>query len=92
MDKKHESIVARNLFYCFVRMDSIGDSLQYKFFVVPSKKVARYVTEEHAWWLEHRNGKDGPIRVFRLGTQGEFEYPVCTSIASKHENKWSILC
>ena len=39
MNEKHEKISARNLFYCFVNISK--ETEVYRFFVVPSKVVAK---------------------------------------------------
>jgi len=92
MLEHHETISHRNLFYCFVLMDKVGDSLQFKFFILPSKVVSDYVKKEHSCWQSQkkREGKI-TIRTFRLGKDDGFKYPVKTPLASKYENKWSIL-
>ena len=64
MSKKHEKIIDENLIYCFVHFESV-DKLP-KFFLVPSKKVATYVENQHRKWLNERNGTDNPMRKFRI--------------------------
>lgn len=54
MNKKHEEIKDPDLFYCFV---NIGKQTNiFKFYIVPSKIVAKYVKEEHQNWLEEKKG------------------------------------
>jgi hypothetical protein len=50
MHKEHETVTAANLFYCFVNIGRNTNS--FKFYIVPSKVVAKYVREEHALWLK----------------------------------------
>jgi hypothetical protein len=45
---KHESIVDKDLFYCFVDL-SVENP---KIFVIPAKIVAKVVTESHQTWLD----------------------------------------
>jgi hypothetical protein len=40
MSKKHESVEAKNLFYCFVNISK--DTSVFKFYILPSKVVAKY--------------------------------------------------
>ena len=91
MSQKHEDIETSNLFYCFVNISK--DTSLFKFYIVPSKVVARYVKEEHAHWLRVRKqkgkkAKDTGIRVFRIGTQTE-KYPIPTPAAELYENNWN---
>ncbi len=55
MKQKHEDIVDKDMFYCFV---DFGYE-EAKIFVVPAKKVAEVVRESHATWLKQpgKNGK-----------------------------------
>ncbi|MGH7147817.1 MAG: hypothetical protein ACREIJ_07965 [Nitrospiraceae bacterium] len=66
MDKKHEELCEPNLFYCFVALQ--GSDSRPKFFVVPSKVVARYVKWQHGYWLSTRGKtvKDTSMRKFRI--------------------------
>jgi hypothetical protein len=91
MKKAHEQIIASNLFYCFV---NIGKNTNiFKFYIVPSKLVAKYVKEEHAHWLkekkkEGKKVKDSDMRIFRIGLKGE-KYKVQTPTVEQYENNWS---
>src|SRR5262245_23820826 len=49
MTKKNESATAPNLFYSFVNISRKTNL--FKFYIVPSDIVARYVGEQHALWL-----------------------------------------
>jgi hypothetical protein len=59
MNIKHESTASATLFYCFVNISK--DGRLFKFYIVPSKIVARYVAEEHKLWLREKakEGKRG---------------------------------
>ena len=66
MKQKHEDIVDKDMFYCFV---DFGYE-EAKIFVVPAKKVAEVVKESHATWLKQpgKNGKahnDSDMRRIR---------------------------
>src|SRR5207247_491184 len=50
MNKTHETIMSPKLFYCFVNISK--DTSLFKFYVVPSNVVAKYVKEQHALWLK----------------------------------------
>lgn len=65
MSKKHEELVDPSLFYCFV--DISGENNAFRYFILPSEIVARYVREQHRAYLkEHPNNKDTDLRIFRL--------------------------
>ena len=90
MNQKHESINDPTLFYCFVSIPQ--DSSAFKFYIVPSKVVARYVAEEHRLWLrekkkEGKRVKDTDMRVFRIGLKGE-KYSITTPTDEQFENNW----
>ena len=57
MSLKHESMRDDNLYYCFVCLGNIDEMP--KFFIVPSKKVAKYVRWQHRYWLKSRGLKKG---------------------------------
>lgn len=88
MFEKHETIINKNLYYCFV---NIGyETHNFRFFIVPSVIVAQYVKEEHKLWLTGRRLDlyDTERRTFRIGidTSG---YPIQTPLAKDYENNWS---
>jgi hypothetical protein len=90
MNKKHETLIDSSLFYCFVIISESKSTFQ--FYIVPSKVVAKYVKEEHAYWLSETNkagrkGKDSEIRTFRSGIEG-YTYGVPTPLGEKYENNW----
>ena len=85
MGSKHEKIIDPNLYYCFVTIHLKTNS--FRFFVVPSREVAGYVTASHSHWLEKGNVVDNVIRNFRItADEGTLEVP--TPLASKYENAW----
>ncbi len=88
--KKNETINNPTLFYCFVNISK--DTNNFKFYIVPSKVVAKYTKEEHALWLnekekEEKKVKDTDIRIFRIGIKGE-KYKIKTPTAEEYENNW----
>lgn len=54
MSAKHETMIEKDLFYCFVNLDLLSPSV----YVLPSKLVAKVVREVHAEWLS-TPGRDG---------------------------------
>jgi hypothetical protein len=67
LNKKAEDYFADNLFYVFVNLNN--NQKHPDFFVVPSKVVAKYVTDGHANWLKIPGKKgqkhnDNQIRKF----------------------------
>jgi len=90
MDKKHESLIDPSLFYCFVIINEAKSTFQ--FYIVPSRVVARYVKEQHEYWLrekkkERKKVKNTKMRVFRIGFKGN-KYRVTTPLAERYENNW----
>ena len=90
MSKKHENIVDASLFYCFVIICEPTSS--FKFYIVPSRIVAKYVMAQHEHWLrEKRNDgkkpKDTEMRIFRLGFKGK-KYRIKTPLSELYENNW----
>lgn len=86
MNKKHETIVDDKLFYCFVNI--AADTNIFKFYVIPSKVVAKYVKDSHTYWLKEKNTRnDSAMRVLRIGIKGE-KYPIATPLAERYENNW----
>jgi len=91
MGKVHEDIVDPNLFYCFVNIER--DTHNFKFYIVPSLVVARYVKDQHSLWLrekkkEGKRVKNTSMRTFRMGVRGG-KYTVTTPTVEKYENNWS---
>lgn len=91
MNKKGEAIDISTLFYCFVNISK--DTNLFKFYIVPSKVVARYLKEEHQLWNDEKKkeGKkvkyDTDMRLFRMGIKGE-KYTIKTPTAEEYENNW----
>jgi hypothetical protein len=91
MTVKHETITDPNLYYCFVNIEK--EAYTFRFFIVPSSIVARYVREQHQFWLNrdnagHEKPTDNPIRRFRLGLE-EGGYLIDTPLAKDYENNWN---
>jgi hypothetical protein len=90
MNKKHEEGIyaSADLFYCFVNID---EDKRFRYFIVPSIKVADYVKEEHQLWEDDKKHNPTDMREFRLGIKGE-EYAVkSTLFAEDYENMWGLL-
>ena len=92
MNEKHENMSEPDLFYCFVHINgSRIDPSKYgfRFFIVPSAAVAKYLREEHACWLaadaSHRRN---PRRLFRIGLANERKVEIQAPLASDWENNW----
>jgi hypothetical protein len=90
MDRKHERIVDPDLFYCYVKIGRPTNL--FKFYIVPSRVVARYVKAEHRLWLrekakEGKKVKDGELRICRIGLRKE-KYALKTPSAETYENNW----
>lgn len=92
MNEKHEKIVDSDLFYCFVSIEKQTNNKKY--FIVPSKIVAKYIKEQHKYWLDEsrklgKNPKDTAVSLIRIGLKGE-KYPisVSTPTVEQYENNW----
>lgn len=90
MDEKHETSVDTSLFYCFVIVWQRTKTS--RFFIIPSKVVARYVREQHKLWLsekrkEGKKVKDTEMRTLRIGFEGQ-EYRISTPTAEEYEDNW----
>jgi len=92
MNAKQEGIVDPNLFYCFVHINGSRTDLSkyaFRFFIVPSTVVAKYLREEHQLWL-----KDNPAhrtsdrRLFRIGLPNDRPIAVPAPLASVYEDNW----
>jgi len=80
MSEKHENIIDKNLFYCFVLLRGLNKLP--RFFIVPNEEVADYVKSEHQQWLAYRQKKNGnPMRLFRIDA----------TKSSKYEDNWDVL-
>ena len=88
MSKKHEDVIDPSLFYCFVNIAG-EEGTSFRFFIVPSRVVAKYVKAQHQLWLDQDpNHKDTSMRVFRLALE-KVGYPLPTPSAERYENNWS---
>lgn len=90
MGDKHELIEDPRLFYCFTNIEKSANA--FRFFIVPSATVARYVRESHKFWLLQKTVEgdehiDNSIRNFRLGID-EDGYIIDTPLAKDHEDNW----
>lgn len=88
MNEKHERMRDLDLFYCFV---NIGESTkQFRFFIVPSRTVADYVSKQHKIWLNDKptHSRENTMRTFRIGYANE-KYQISTPTADKYEDNWS---
>lgn len=92
MNKKHADIKDPKLFYCFVHINSSRTDLSsysYRFFLVPSSIVAKYVRDQHELWLrDDPTHRDTPRRLFRIGLPNERKIAVAAPLAEKFENNW----
>ena len=85
MHSKHERIHSPSLFYCFVSMHQKTNA--FRFFIVPSRIVARYVRAQHRYWLRATpKGRNTDMRLFRIGLPRE-RYPISTP-TDKYEDNW----
>lgn len=85
MSEKHEIITDPSLFYCFVNIEKEANA--FRFFIIPSRVVAKFVKESHQYWLSHASVNDNPIRNFRIGLDEE-GYLIDTPLAKDYENNW----
>ena len=90
MSEKHETINDPNLFYCFVSISE--DFEKYRYFMVPSKVVAKYVKKQHEVWVKENPSvaDDISIRQFRIGLEKRSRYSFNTPLAQDYENNWSL--
>jgi hypothetical protein len=85
---QHETIIASNLFYIFVSIAKEANS--FRFFIVPSGVVAKYVKEQHEYWLTTRSNEgsgENKVRRFRIGLD-EGGYAISTPLVKDYENRW----
>jgi hypothetical protein len=86
MDKKHEDIAEDNLFYCFVNFSKEPGGP--RFFIVPSAVVAKYVKEQHRFYLKKKpSNKDTNRRDFRLTITKELNTFV-SDMLERWEDNW----
>jgi len=96
MDKKHEILEKPKLYYCFVHINSSSPTefskYTYRFFIVPSAVVSKYIRDEHQLWLDAKPGRnDTDRRLFRIGLMNDKEIKVPAPLAEKYENNWKFL-
>lgn len=85
MTDKHETIIDSDLYYVFV---NISQGQHFRFFIVPSNIVAKYVKDSHQYWLTTKTPEsDSELRRFRLGLD-DGSYPVDTPLLKNHESRW----
>lgn len=90
MGAKHEQISDKDLFYCFVLLNAASGKFDFRFFILPSNVVARYVAEQHRNWLDaDGNHNDSKMRNFRIGLKAE-TYRIFTPTVEQYENKWDL--
>lgn len=82
MSVKHETMYTPNLFYAFVHLGMAKE--RPRFFIVPSKAVAKYVRWQHRHWLSTRKNpvKETPMRKFRIPIDDPDGY----------EDNWGVFC
>jgi hypothetical protein len=90
MSKKHEFNADPLLFYCFVIIWE--GTKKFRFFIVPSRVVARYTREQHLLWCakkkkEGKKFKDSEFRVLRIGFENN-RYAIATPSAERYEDNW----
>ena len=92
MDRKHESILNPNLFYCFVHINTTRaepSKHSSRFFVVPSAVVAAYVRDQHAFWLrDDPTHKDSTRRIFRIGLANDRDIVIPAPLGELYEDNW----
>jgi hypothetical protein len=97
MGEKHESLNDERLFYCFVDFGkSFSDAP--KKFVIPSKIVAKVLSESHKAWLGNlgakgQKRKDGPMRRLTPNYARVFgiNNPYPLGWMSEYEDAWHLL-
>ncbi|MFA6982082.1 MAG: hypothetical protein WC243_03615 [Patescibacteria group bacterium] len=87
MSEKHEGINDPQLFYCFVYIELPIST--FRFFIVPSAVVAKYVREQHQHYTAERNIEETDMRKFRVGLE-ESGYTIDTPLAKDFEDNWDI--
>lgn len=93
MGEKNEGVEDDNLFYIFVNFEK--KTSVPRFFVIPSRIVAKYVKREHQFWIDNKQqeGKSvatTSIRLFRIGLD-DSKYDIDTPLAKDYENRWDFI-
>lgn len=81
MGEKHGTLEDPALVYCFV--DLQGQDQLPRFWLVPSKDVAKYIRDEHETWRKaphKRTLKENSMRLFRVPVDGK----------SPYESNWAV--
>jgi hypothetical protein len=92
MSEKHEKIFRPGLFYCFVGINK--ETNIFRYFIIPSDVVAKYVMDEHKYWVEIKKKEKAKVkletgmRLFRIGFETE-KYNIDTPTIERYENNWS---
>jgi len=92
-NEKYNKKIDANLFYCFVDINKKTE--QFKFYIIPAKVVADYVTKEDRYFFrekkkEGKSVKKTPIRNFRIGTIKEkSSYKIKTPFAEDYKDNWN---
>ncbi len=89
MGEKNENIADQNLFYCFVNIEH--PDYKFRFFIIPSAVVAKYVKEQHQYWISTRTEdvETTTMRQFRIGLE-ETKYNIDTPLARDYEDMWDL--
>lgn len=87
MNEKHEKMRDQTLFYCFVNISE--DTKKFRYFIVPSRVVANYISREYQLWLDENDthSRNNKMRTFRIGLASE-KYAIPTPIADDYEDNW----
>lgn len=88
MSEKNETIYDSSLLYCFVVVEHPTNNFRY--FIVPSDVVSRYVKEQHQYWLTARDGRPNLMRQFRIGLE-DGGYSIDTPLAKDYEDRWDFI-
>ena len=83
LSNKAETNFSDNLIYCFVQL--IDNDSMPRFFLVPSKEVARTVKNDHANWVNKPREK--PVK----GETTMRKFKIELSDPNGYENNWSLL-
>ncbi len=84
LTQKSESFFSDNHFYVFVNLDKPG--IRPKFFIVPSKIVAKHITNDHKNWLNKpgRKGQQHKDNQMRKFEDSENKYLEKWNLLEKH--------
>lgn len=88
MSEKSEELTDKNLFYCFVHIDT--NTYNFKYYILPSEIVAKFIKEGHMQWLKTKGHNSNTVRLFMLSLS-ESEGKNNISLAKNFENNWDLL-